>query len=433
MLIFTFGITNYGIEMSDKISEKVLYTLPVTNKWLEQFILVLHMVGQSSYRRIRLASQWLLDNRLSLDNIHHTITKNDGSIAKIHAAESLSNIDCGANDELFQNNVPILTGAHPYSLYCYLLRREPHRDGVTWGVNLLDLKNKGYDPSFAVADNDQGLRKGHELVSPTLPLRGDHYHILKTLGNLTRHLSNKCRSIETAVVMAMEAGEPSKELSQSLANFESITKTMKTLIGWLRMDVLRIEGPDYQERSMLYDFIVEEIGAIEHHYPEKISKIRCTLIKQKPVLLNFVEGMSEAITLVANQYKVSPKICWQVCELLRYQPGRQKQVEKETYLRQQLRGKYYHVYQAIAQIVKTTIRTSSCVENYNSRIRPYFVLRKSVDQPFLNRLRFYLNHSLFLDSSIPERRGKTPSELLQNKKHPCWLEMLGYSMFKRTA
>jgi hypothetical protein len=98
-----------------------------------------------------------------------------------------------------------------------------------------------------------------------------------------------------------------------------------------------------------------------------------------------------------------------------------------------LKGKYYETHQAISKLVATTIRTSSCIENYNSRIRPYLVLRKNVDQPFLNRLRFFLNHAPLLESSIPERRGKSPAQLLYKKEHPCWLEMLGYTMFKKAA
>ena len=76
---------------------------------------------------------------------------------------------CGANDELFQRNSPILAGAHPHSLYCYLLRRETHRDYETWAINLLDLVDKGFNPNYGIADNGQGLRKslsGKLLPSP---------------------------------------------------------------------------------------------------------------------------------------------------------------------------------------------------------------------------------------------------------------------------
>ena len=359
--------------------------------------------------------------------------KHDASIARIHEFEDLRLVCCGANDEIFQCNAPILAGAHPHSLYCYLLRRETHRDYETLAINLLDLMDKGFNPDYGIADNGQGLRKGHKEALPGVPMRGDHYHVLKTLGDLKRHLTNKCKHTETAVIMAAEAEEPVEEISSALDNYEHVKKTMNILIGWLRMDVLRVAGPNPNDRSMLYDFIVSEIEDVEHRYPERLGPIKRALLRQKAQLLSFVEAMSNSIDAIAKDYKVSTDVCWQMCEMLRYKPGREKQVKIELGIRKTLRNKYYHLLKDISQLVEKTIRTSSCIENYNSRIRPYFVLRKQVDQSFLDRLRFFLNHSPFLDSSIPERRGKTPAQLLFKKDHPCWLEMLGYTLFKRSA
>ena len=329
--------------MSDnKNDNEVLYTIPVTRAWLDQFILVLNLSGQSSYRRISLASKWLLDYKLSLDKIHNAIVKHDASIACIHGAENLKQVCCCANDELFQSNTPILAGAHPHSLYCYLLTRETHRDYETWAINLLDLMDKGFNPNHGVADNGQGLRKGHKEALPGVPIRGDHYHVLKTLGDLKRHLTNKCKHTATAVIMALEKGEPAENLSSALANYEHVKQTMKTLIGWLRMDVLRVAGPNPNDRSILYDFIVSEIEDVEHRYPERLGPIKRALLRQKAQLLSFVEAMSNSIDAIAKDHKVSTDVCWQICEMLRYKPGRAKPVKIELALRKTLRNKYYH-------------------------------------------------------------------------------------------
>jgi len=412
---------------------EILYHLPITRHWLEQFVLVSHMAGQSSYRRIRWSIKWLFDYEISLDAISNILSKHDATITAIHKSEDLKAIDCGANDEIFQCNKPILAGAHPYSLYCYLLSKETHRDHETWAINLYDLENKGYNPKFNIADNGSGLRKGHQHVFGNKPLRGDHYHILKTLSDLKRHLANKVKSSETAILNAEEQTQPTAYLKNEYTTNKKISEAMNTLIGWLQMDVLRIAGPDYEERSYLYDFIVDSISEIEQLYPERLGKAKRALIKQKHQLLSFAQSMDARVREIAVDLKVSPHLCWQLCEMLRYKPGRAKQVNQEQVLRRKLKGKYYETHQAISKLVATTIRTSSCIENYNSRIRPYFVLRKNVDQPFLNRLRFFLNHAPLLESSIPERRGKSPAQLLYNKEHPCWLEMLGYTMFKKAA
>ena len=168
--------------------------------------------------------------------------KHDASIARIHKLEDLRLVCCGADDELFHRNAPILAGAHPYSLYCYLLRRETHRDHETWAITLLDLIDKGFNPNYGVADNVQGLRKGHKEALSGIPMRGDYYHVLKTLGDLKRHLINKCKHTETAIKMALDKGEPAEDLSSTLANYGHVKKTMKILIGWRRWMYCVLQG-----------------------------------------------------------------------------------------------------------------------------------------------------------------------------------------------
>ncbi len=78
-------------------------------------------------------------------------------------------------------------------------------------------------------------------------------------------------------------------------------------------------------------------------------------------------------------------------------------------------------------------RASSLVENLNSRLRSYFSLRRDVGPSYLELLRFFLNHRPYLRSAKPERRGKTPTQLLTGQNHPHWLEMLGFQCFRRGA
>ena len=52
---------------------------------------------------------------------------------------------------------------------------------------------------------------------------------------------------------------------------------------------------------------------------------------------------------------------------------------------------------------------------------------------YLDLLRFYLNHRVLERSERPERRGKTPAELLTGAAHGHWLELLGFTRFARPA
>ena len=79
------------------------------------------------------------------------------------------------------------------------------------------------------------------------------------------------------------------------------------------------------------------------------------------------------------------------------------------------------------------MRASSVVENLNSRLRTYFSLRRHLGPDYLDLLRFYLNHRVLERSERPERRGKTPAELLTGQAHGHWLELLGFTRFVRPA
>ena len=73
-----------------------------------------------------------------------------------------------------------------------------------------------------------------------------------------------------------------------------------------------------------------------------------------------------------------------------------------------------------------TPRSSSMVENLNSRLRPYFFLRRHLGDAYLSLLQFFLNHRVFRRSRCTERVGKSPKQLLTGQTHAHWLEPLGF-------
>ena len=72
-----------------------------------------------------------------------------------------------------------------------------------------------------------------------------------------------------------------------------------------------------------------------------------------------------------------------------------------------------------------TPRSSSLVENLNSRLRTHFTLRRHLGSSYLDLLRFFLNHRRFLRSRHAERQSKSPRELMTGQDHPQWLTLLG--------
>ena len=114
-----------------------------------------------------------------------------------------------------------------------------------------------------------------------------------------------------------------------------------------------------------------------------------------------------------------------------------KQATSEAYwkswggLHQMLSWKFFQLHEAIQDAMKQTPRASSLVENLNSRLLNYFTLRKHLGTPYLGLLQFFLNHRQFMSSGCEDRMGKSSIEGMTGQKHPHWLELLGFKLFKR--
>jgi hypothetical protein len=104
---------------------------------------------------------------------------------------------------------------------------------------------------------------------------------------------------------------------------------------------------------------------------------------------------------------------------------------EEAAIQKDLRGRIHEIRAAVAALADRTVRASSLVENLNSRLRNYFFLRRHLGPDYLALLQFFLNHRRLERSDRAERVGKTPAEILTRQSHPHWLEMLGFTLFRR--
>jgi hypothetical protein len=94
-------------------------------------------------------------------------------------------------------------------------------------------------------------------------------------------------------------------------------------------------------------------------------------------------------------------------------------------LRAKIGDKFRAVFKAVSLVMARTPRSSPLVENLNSRLRNYFTLRRHLGNPYLDLLRFFLNHRRYMRSQLVERIGKSPRELMTGESHPYWLTLLG--------
>jgi hypothetical protein len=212
-----------------------------------------------------------------------------------------------------------------------------------------------------------------------------------------------------------------------------ISQTVDTLVSWMEHDVLNKAGPALCVRYELYDYIVEEFEKLEKFHSDRLKPLCVTLKNKKVLSLAFCDVLDDKFQIISNDFDCSLEVIWEMCELLRCDLSGDAYAIRSLPLQELLADKYDDIEDAVLTALDSTERTSSMVENLNGRLRTYFSLRQEIGHGYLDLLRFFLNHKPFDRSSNPEREGKSPAQILYGKSHPHWLEMLGYTLFKRAA
>jgi hypothetical protein len=425
--------------------EEVLFYLPVTKAWLRQVVLGLVLLCHSSFRGVMAFFRDLLDCPLSLGSVHSIVRQAVCIAHQVNAAQDLSRVRAGSHDELFQAGLPVLAGIDLDSTYCYLLAPVAHRDAETWGIHLLDLAEQGLHPDYAVADGGRGLRAGQVLAWPGVPCHGDVFHGLRELTRLNAVLERRAYAAiaqRDALEQRMQKAKQHRQgraLSQRLARARAreasalrLADEVHTLSGWMHHDILALAGPDAPTRQALYDFVMESLQALETLDAPRLRPVRQRLASQRDALLAFATRLDQALDALAQRFAVPVFRLRQVLALQELAPTRPTYWSQVAALQHSLHGQFYVIDQTLREMRHRLHRASSLVENFNSRLRSYFFLRRQIGPQYLDLLRFFLNHSPFSRSQHPERVGKTPAELLNAQAHPHWLELLGFTRFQRS-
>jgi hypothetical protein len=158
----------------------------------------------------------------------------------------------------------------------------------------------------------------------------------------------------------------------------------------------------------LMDFIISELKIREEGSYKGIKVFRKALSKQGSTLLAFSAVLDQKLQEIAQTFDTSLYLVRLVCLLTKHKKSSVDYWQEWNRLHHQLPNKFHLILEAVSEAMATTPRTSSLVENLNSRLRNYFFLRKQLGSGYLDLLRFFLNHRTFMRSRCPERVGKSP-------------------------
>ena len=415
--------------------DAVLFELPVTKIWLRQLTLGLSLICRSSYRGVVELMRDLLGVSISegtVHNVHQAAARQAGSINR---GMDLSPIRVGLHDEIFQGSQPVLAGVDARSTYCYLLAAVEHRDADTWGVHLLDATQQGLNPDYTIADAGQGLRAGQKAAWGDKPCHGDVFHIqhqcealANTLAGIAKGAKSQRKKLQARTGKARQNPDLADRITLALraeAAAHALAGDIRTLTAWLAHDILALAGPDLKIRKDLFDFIVNEFGRRESDDPRRIRPVRVALQNQRDDLLAFAGVLDDKLSTIAIAHQLPEHLVRAACVLHRKPSTSPAYWQGWNRLRANMGAQFHAVFDAVAQAMAQTPRSSALVENLNSRLRNYFTLRRQLGGSYLDLLQFFLNHRCYLRSRVPERVGKSPAQLMTGQAHPHWLTLLG--------
>ncbi len=171
---------------------------------------------------------------------------------------------------------------------------------------------------------------------------------------------------------------------QSEAQAHGLARDIRTLTQWLRHDVLALAGPALATRQMLFDFIVEELAAREPEDTRRIRPVRVALRNQRDTVPAFAGVLDQKLADIAQSHAVPESLVREACVLHRAPSTSPAYWQGWNRLRAQTRGKFHTLFDAVSRAMADTPRSSSLVENLNSRLRPCFTLRPQGSPHFLS-------------------------------------------------
>ena len=167
------------------------------------------------------------------------------------------------------------------------------------------------------------------------------------------------------------------QASQNEAILLKLATEIQILLYWLRIDILSLAGPEWQERLELMNFIIEELQLREDQEHKGIRALRVALSNQKEDLLAFAQILDQKLADIAQKFQISLSQVREVCLLMKKSLSTNVYWQKWNHLYKQLSAKFLPVKEAVESAMKSTPRASSLVENLNSRDLKLLFLEKA--------------------------------------------------------
>ena len=421
------------IEGMDEAHEETL-VIVLTTALKKRLILSMALDCASSIEGIQRALESSLGIKVSIGYVSGVINEAASRAQAFDEAIGLGGIRQGANDEIFQCGVPVLTGIDPESGYAYLLEEAKDRTAETWQLYMEDCKDRGLALKTTINDGGSGLNAGIPKAFPDIIIQGDTFHAAYGMG---KEISKAERKAEAAIKAESElenrvqGPRPKQKTIEKLEKIKpetdeliNVYDTLSILFCWLKT-LLGFSGYSVSDSFELITFVLDETRKVSAKFPgiiKEADKIRNML----PSLLTFISRLEKAFEACAETYGIPLDVFQAMYRQLAYSVQSYEFLEIEYSLWDRLKDGYGMARELFSQQLKSVKKASSLVENLNGRIRKYMDVKRIVPTGFFVLMKVYFNMRRYRRSRCPERVGKSPLELLTGEPHADFLDALGY-------
>lgn len=426
--------------------EDVICYIPVSWEYIAMVTTLLFIVCKSSVRNIIYFIKYAFDVDVSIGKVCSILDEATAKAKQVNDSYRFESCKNSATDELFHQGDPVLAAIDLDSQFCLELQQEDTRDHNAWGYHLLNMIDKGYNPTNNVMDGGSGMEKAFSQVLPDVHVRYDHFHITQSIKETSRFLKNKYESSVTRCVkestkldkaktkqQQQKQGYHFKKVVKEMGDYDYVYSQFSTLTNWLQYDVLQLQSSSPEDRDSMFDFIIYELEELAKRHPHRIRSIVTTLQNNKVKLLDVVTELNAEFASLATNYNISISDIWDICNNARYHLDGDRYNINLIKLYDKHGDRFDNIEDDVLNTLATVHRSSSLIETLNSRLRPYLDPRKGFKKERFELIKFALNHVPLMRSANEKMKGKSTAEIFTQVDHIDFISLLGFQSFKRAA
>lgn len=436
---------------------KVLLQLTVTVGLVKRIVVALRVVTSASIRDIvaLLAIIFGPAGAWSFGKVQNILTEAGDRAGAFSGRVPLSAVKGIVLDEMFSQNQPVLAGLDIQTQYLFLAEVHSSRSGEDWKEALSKLRDEQHlNPERVVKDAGTGLASGVEGTWSGIEQRDDVFHAQYKFGKARFYLERRALgAISNEYDCEEKRGRGTDESKHRRAGQEWREAKDRAMAAIERFDaferlcveaeqLLKLTRPGTGELYTQEEVSsgLKQVGLAMMEVESSHARSAGKYLKNRaPGLALHLESLRRELLKVTETAggealtKAATRLYQATLDANSKRGPEPKKRAATDELRAAIRdlavqadGKPAIVSQAmkvVYPVLDQRERASSAVENFNSVLRPYLFVHKSVEQNFLKLFQYYWN---MRTRQWGRRKGTSAYEQLTAVPVSDWLAMLGY-------